>query len=589
MKFKYIPTISQGTLLFFVLLLLLINNLQSEKLLTIISLIFIFYAVLISFFKNDYLLIRIVKKIKINSLFNLFFLLFIFLYLIIFQNYFLNYETITWDVSSYLVASQELEQGNLPFSTQWESKGPLNNLLFYLLSSFVGKNYVLFKLLNDLLIFFIILNLYYYLQKKNKNNSLNYVSLVFFTVLFSTQWYVSEYTEFYCLILLSYVHYFYLKKSNSKSKFLFIGILFSFSALINQGSLIIILGYLYYFFINYEKSRLKNIYLYLGTGFILPFLFIIFIYARSNLFEVLLANYFYIPFGYTGSSASSLYEIRVFLREIFNYNMYLYFSLVSIPILLTKDFISNKTKFYSFFKDLDYILFIFGIAYYFVAGHNYYHHFIYALYFLCIILTKVSLIQNKQFISILIFASFIFANLNYTDRSIKNLSDIENVYLNYPLKNLALEIDSHFESKTYTVFALDYVLVLYYLDKPNYSYIVHPTNHYQGYITDPLIDAGLLVEDEVEKLFNSKPDVLICNTKAIDNGGQVINFDPIFFGKLIEENQSNSCSLEYLEDDYFLIDSKKYRDSANLNFYKDPYKDMNVFILKIHGTNDFDQ
>ena len=589
MKFKYIPTISQATLLFIVLLLILINNLQSEKLLTIISLIFIFYAVFITFFKNDYLLIRVVKKVKIKNLFNIFFLLIIFLYLIIFQNYFLNYETITWDVSSYLVASQELEQGNLPFSTQWESKGPLNNIFFFLLSSFVGKNYVLFKLLNDLLIYFIILNLYYYLQKKSKNNSLNYVSLVFFTVLFSTKWYVSEYTEFYCLIIISYVHYFYLKKSYSKSKFLFIGILFSFSVLINQGSLIIILGYLYYFFINYEKTRLKHIYFYLGIGFTLPLISIVLIYVRFNLFEVLLANYFYIPLGYTGTNASSFYEIRVFLREIFNYNMYLYFSLVSIPILLTTDFIRNKSQSFSFFKDLDYILFVFGITYYFVAGHNYYHHFIYALYFLCIILTKVSLIQNKQFISILVFASFVFANLNYTNKSIENLSDIENVYRNYPLKNLALEIDSHFHGKPYTIFALDYVLVLYYLDKPNYSYIIHPTNHYQDYITDPLINAGVLMENEVERLFNNKPDVLICNTKAIDNGGQVINFDPIFFGKLIEENQSNSCSLEYLEKDYFLIDSKQYRENMNLNFYKDPYKDMNVFILKIHRTNDLDQ
>ena len=69
MKFKYIPTISQATLLFIVLLLILINNLQSEKLLTIISLIFIFYAVFITFFKNDYLLIRVVKKVKIKNLF----------------------------------------------------------------------------------------------------------------------------------------------------------------------------------------------------------------------------------------------------------------------------------------------------------------------------------------------------------------------------------------------------------------------------------------------------------------------------------------------------------------------------------------
>ena len=44
----------------------------------------------------------------------------------IMQNHLLQFETITWDVSSYLVASQEIGRGFIPFETQWESKG-----LFY--------------------------------------------------------------------------------------------------------------------------------------------------------------------------------------------------------------------------------------------------------------------------------------------------------------------------------------------------------------------------------------------------------------------------------------------------------------------------
>ena len=41
----------------------------------------------------------------------------------ILQNHLLHFETITWDVSSYLVASQEIGRGFIPFETQWESKG----------------------------------------------------------------------------------------------------------------------------------------------------------------------------------------------------------------------------------------------------------------------------------------------------------------------------------------------------------------------------------------------------------------------------------------------------------------------------------
>ena len=69
----------------------------------------------------------------------------------------MNIETITWDVSSYLVASNEIKYGFLPFETQWESKGPLTIYVYYFLSFISGNNYVLFKLLNDLILFFTIL------------------------------------------------------------------------------------------------------------------------------------------------------------------------------------------------------------------------------------------------------------------------------------------------------------------------------------------------------------------------------------------------------------------------------------------------
>ena len=118
------------------------------------------------------------------------------------------------------------------------------------------------------------------------------------------------------------------------------------------------------------------------------------------------------------------------------------------------------------------------------------------------------------------------------------------------------------------------------MDKPSYSYIVHPTNHFQDYITDPLSEIGKVEKNEIENLFNSKPDVIVCNTLAINDGGLVINVDPILYGQEIDDNVTNSCSSEYLGDQYFALDTTKYRNSENLSFYKDPYKDMNVFIKR---------
>ena len=38
---------------------------------------------------------------------------------------------ITWDVPAYLVASQALSDGNLPYVSQWETKGPLLMYIYY--------------------------------------------------------------------------------------------------------------------------------------------------------------------------------------------------------------------------------------------------------------------------------------------------------------------------------------------------------------------------------------------------------------------------------------------------------------------------
>ena len=69
----------------------------------------------------------------------------------------------------------------------------------------------------------------------------------------------------------------------------------------------------------------------------------------------------------------------------------------------------------------------------------------------------------------------------------------------YQLSN---KIDSYFENEDYTVLAIDYVLVLHYLEKQNYAYIVHPTNHFEDYIENTLINLGYIKSNNIEKLIN---------------------------------------------------------------------------------------
>ena len=78
---------------------------------------------------------------KINNVLNKvdlkIYIFLIFIILIINQNKYLNYETISWDTASYLVASMPIGDGYLPLEKQWDSKGPL---FLYLLFPYFSIN-----------------------------------------------------------------------------------------------------------------------------------------------------------------------------------------------------------------------------------------------------------------------------------------------------------------------------------------------------------------------------------------------------------------------------------------------------------------
>ena len=84
--------------------------------------------------------------------------------------------------------------------------------------------------------------------------------------------------------------------------------------------------------------------------------------------------------------------------------------------------------------------------------------------------------------------------------SYNNLKSIDSTYNNYPLLQLSKEIDDQFNDREYTVLAVDSVLVLFYLNKVNNTYIVHPFNHYEEYIVSALLRTGNLKSNELSHL-----------------------------------------------------------------------------------------
>ena len=88
------------------------------------------------------------------------------------------------------------------------------------------------------------------------------------------------------------------------------------------------------------------------------------------------------------------------------------------------------------------------------------------------------------------------------------MTNIGSIQENYPIYQLSEIIKEEQFDNNYSVLALEYVLVLYYLDKENYSYIVHPTNHFEEYIVEPLYQFGYIEKNQIDNLFEEEPDII---------------------------------------------------------------------------------
>ena len=172
---------------------------------------------------------------------------------------------------------------------------------------------------------------------------------------------------------------------------------------------------------------------------------------------------------------------------------------------------------------------------------------------------------HKFLVVIIVFISTSITFSTFFNKSFSNLSNLNNLQQNYPLYQLSNKIDSYFENGDYTILAIDYVLVLHYLEKQNYAYIVHPTNHFEDYIENTLIDLGYIKSNNIEKLINEEPDVILCNDTLIIRGERqnIVDFN---------------CNIDEYKQNYIKLDTEIYNNNLNRDRYRDDSKIMNVFI-----------
>ena len=570
MKMKSIEKILLSLLLFSIIGFTFItsgNLFQREA--TIITLtlcIFLFWSYLRSnFFDeiNDF-------EFILNKASYTFLFVAIFIINLLLQNAFVNFETIDWDISSYLVVSNEINQGHLPLERQWESKPPLLFYIYNFFTTLSGNNYLIFRILNDLIVYFLSIILFM-ISNKNFGNTKS-VSLLISTtyiIFMSTVWNTLEYSELYSLIFLSVSFYLYTKKTSDNSSYLS-GVFLGLSILCNQGTLIFFLGFVFsLIFKNSDEVNNKLIFL---TKFIfgiaIPNLIFLFLYYSNNLFDIYFAHFFSIPLSYASEGFNFLGGLIDYLRSLYKFNAALYtlfiFIIISVSIHSLNNRIKNKKNIFYSIDDIS-IFIIFSIIFYFVGSHGYYHHLLFLIFFLPLSIMKITTTAQKNLFILFLVSALISTSITQFPLSINNLKELDTTYENYPLRALSEEIDSYFDDEDYTILAFDYNLVLFYLNKHNQSYIVHSENYLEDYIVNELIEIEYISENEINYLLDQEADVVICSPRMIKNG-------------VVTKNELINCEISDYKKNYKKIDTSIFINNDNLQYYRDPYKEISLFI-----------
>jgi len=483
--------------------------------------------------------------------------LFVFLTLltIILQGQYLDFETIDADVHTYLLVGNDVLNGFLPYENQWDDKGPIFYIFYALLIFISNKNLVIFKILCDFLLLFIAFGIakIIYIYNSGQRKVQAFVGSSFFVLHLSTPWGSVEYSELFCLFFMCPSFYLIIKNDSNKWDIFFSGFLYGLSTLVNQGSGVFVFVFIY---LIYKLNKLSNFGKFV-SGLTAPHIIIFTLYAVRNLLDIYFSTLVTIPLKYSQQSFNLVNELVVFFRETLFYNPFLY--LVVIFLIILSVFQIKKINFDLF----PYIGIFLSLVFFFLGSAGYKHHLIFFLFFICLI--PVSNANNNKsyywIVVVFLISSIAYLTPESSKKSFSNLINIEKTYSNYPLRILANEIDKQFDTN-FTIFSLDHSLILFYLDKKNESYIIHPTNYAEPSIFDELIRVGKVVPNELPLQISRKPNVVLCSQEIREI--------------LIDVN----CEVTDFYEGYKKIDTNLFFSNSKRTFYKDPYRSIDLYIKR---------
>ena len=457
------------------------------------------------------------SKFQLNGIFQFLPVGIIFIFTLLTQNNFLQYEILDHDVSTFLLISQEFFDGFLPYERQWDNKQPLFYFLNYIILLITNKNFLLFKVVFDIFTFLNALIIYFFAYRKlRKSYLVSIASSLLYLLISSQPWANAEYSEIMSLTFLSIGFYLSFSKRN-KYIFYLVGFVFSLSTLINIGSGIFIIGFLFTLYLNFKKNYIEAFFKFF-LGFGIPHLLVIITYSLNGLFEVYLTTILKIPTSYTTTDSYFFYGLRVFIESIFKTNIFLCL-LFLIPLFnLLNIFFKLALNSFKDSINLSVTLFVFcSILFFYSANKGYYHHLIYLIFFVSISLALV-LSSNLKVLLLYSFLIVLFTHFpNYATNSYSNLSENNQIYEEYPLRNLSEQLSQEVNNKDISILALDNLLILFYLEQNNDIYIVHPTNHNEYFMIDNLIKENIINDNYIEQSFENNIDLIICSSDKEDN------------------------------------------------------------------------
>ena len=256
------------------------------------------------------------NEIKKNKILNLILLFLILFSIFATQFAYLDYETIDWDVNTYLVVSNDVTNGNLPYENEWDDKGPILYFTYSLFIYLSSGDLVLFKVLNNFLFLVIVANLYLsiFLFSHYKSHLKSIFGSLLFIISMAAPWGTVEYSELIGLFYLS-ISILLLNLQNKKLIY-FSGIFFGLATLVNQGIGVFLIPLIYQLFKKENPKKLISRFL---ISFLIIHGFMIILYFVNGLIKTYFVTLIIVPLSYVASEASLytlLKELWVFSKSI---------------------------------------------------------------------------------------------------------------------------------------------------------------------------------------------------------------------------------------------------------------------------------